>query len=38
MMGERMGAQEVLFYEFNLERHVPAVLIGAEIGLRLESA
>ena len=23
MMGERMGAQEALFYEFNLERHVP---------------
>ena len=24
MMGERMVMQEALFYEFNLERHVPA--------------
>ncbi|MGF7054835.1 hypothetical protein GGC47_004039 [Bosea sp. OAE752] len=24
MMGERTVAQEALFYEFNLERHVPA--------------
>jgi hypothetical protein len=24
MMGERRVAQEALFYEFNLERHVPA--------------
>src|SRR4051795_13329399 len=24
MMGERRGAQEALFYEFSLERHVPA--------------
>ncbi|MEP9380556.1 transposase, partial [Aquabacter sp. CN5-332] len=24
MMGERAVAQEALFYEFNLERHVPA--------------
>lgn len=24
MMGERMGAQEALFYEFSLERHVLA--------------
>ena len=24
MMGERTGMQEALFYEFNLERHVPA--------------
>ncbi|WP_335309376.1 hypothetical protein [Sphingomonas phyllosphaerae] len=24
MIGERMVAQEALFYSFNLERHVPA--------------
>lgn len=24
MMGERQAAQEALFYEFSLERHVPA--------------
>ena len=24
MMGERMVAQEALFYSFNLDRHVPA--------------
>jgi hypothetical protein len=24
MMGERQVAQEALFYEFSLERHVPA--------------
>ncbi|HYD70229.1 hypothetical protein [Azospirillum sp.] len=24
MMGERMVMQEVLFYEFSLERHVPS--------------
>lgn len=28
MMSERMVAQEALFYEFSLERHVPGPLPG----------
>ena len=26
MMGERRVAQEALFYEFSLERHVPEII------------
>jgi hypothetical protein len=34
MMGERTVVQEALFYEFNLERHLPADhLLGQSIGL-----
>jgi hypothetical protein len=29
MIGERRVAQEALFYEFSLERHVPADLVSA---------
>ncbi len=33
MMGERTGAQEALFYEFGLERYIPAAtLCGPLIG------
>ena len=32
MMGERTLMQEALFYEFSLERHVPARRVGREAG------
>lgn len=34
MMGERTVAQEALFYEFNLERHVPASRCSGPHGAR----